>query len=159
MTANRLYFAQHGLAVDKTDDPARPLSKRGITQTTLIAAQLHKSQEAISAIFHSGKLRASQTAEIFAEYLSISNVSAVEYLSPNYDALQTIEKLSNHSVLYIGHLPHLDKLIAQLLTGNENMSIINFQNSAVLSLENDQTRYRIQAYITSDTLTFNLKDN
>ena len=150
MTVDRLYFAQHGLAVDKVDDPERPLSEQGIRQSTQMATQLHDAKVAISCIFHSGKLRALQTAEIFAKQLAINPVSAVDYLSANNDVRQSANHLDSDAALFIGHLPHLDKLTAYLLTGNENNHIINFQNSGVLCLENDQAQYHIQWYITPD---------
>ena len=70
MTADKLYFAQHGIAVSKNDDPERPLSKDGISQTKAIAKQLRQLGTPISAIFHSDKRRAQQTAEIFYSLLN-----------------------------------------------------------------------------------------
>ncbi len=75
---HRIYFAQHGLAVDKTEDPERPLSPAGRDQTKTIANTLLDSKISVSNIFHSEKLRASQTAEIFARILKISSLSAIE---------------------------------------------------------------------------------
>ena len=153
MTAHRLYFAQHGLALDKSEDPQRPLSEHGIAQTNLIAEQLRNSQMTLTNIFHSGKLRAAQTAAIFAEQLNSSNVSAVDYLSPNGDVQQTIQHLDVNAALYIGHLPHLDKLISHLVTGDEDLSLIKLRNSAVLCLQSSHEHYQIQWYLAPDLLT------
>lgn len=153
MTSHRLYFAQHGLAVDKAENPERPLSDVGSAQTRQIASQLRNSQVNFSKIFHSGKLRAAQTAEIFAEQLNVASVSAIDSLAPNGDIHQTTRSLDAKSALYVGHLPHLDKLISHLITGNENSTIIKLQNSAVLCLENTNTHFQILWYLTPDLFT------
>ena len=147
MTINRLYFVQHGLAVDKAENPDRPLSASGIEQTKLVAAQLSKQQVPISKIFHSGKLRASQTADIFAKRLGVSTVSDVDYLSPNCDISVITPLLDTDAALYVGHLPHLDKLSSFLLTDDENKSIIHFQNSGVLCLGCSKQNYQIEWYL------------
>ncbi len=147
MTINRLYFAQHGLAVDKAENPDRPLSATGIEQTGLMAAQLSKQLATISNIFHSGKLRASQTADIFAKRLNVPTTSAVDYLSPNSDIALITASLDTDSALYIGHLPHLDKLSSYLLTGDESKSIMHFHNSGVLCLERFQQNYQVAWYL------------
>ncbi len=148
MTINKLYFAQHGLAVDKTENPNRPLSASGIEQTELMAAQLSQQRVTISKIFHSGKLRASQTADIFAKRLSVATVSAVDYLSPNSDVSIVTALLDTDAALYVGHLPHIDKFTSTLLTGDENKSIIYFQNSGVLCLESAPQNFQVKWYLT-----------
>jgi len=148
MTMDRVYFAQHGLAVEKSDDPERPLSPEGVEQTELVARQLREQHATISKIFHSEKLRASQTAEIFAEQLGISAVSAVDYLSPNSDISIITTSLDTDSALYVGHLPHLDKLSSYLLTGDKNSHIIHFQNSAVLCLTSSPQNYQVAWFLT-----------
>jgi len=148
MTTFTVYFVQHGLAVDKTDDPERPLSQAGIHQSKIIARALHDSKTSISSVFHSGKLRASQTAEIFAETVKLSTTSAVMGLSPNDDVILLAQNLNTNHALYIGHLPHLEKLVSYLVTGNENGNIIKFQNSAVVCLEKNENHYQLKWYLT-----------
>jgi phosphohistidine phosphatase len=147
MTANRLYFVQHGLAVSKTDNPERPLSDDGIKQTRAIARQLHSSNIPVSSIFHSGKLRAQQTAEIFASILNVKNAEAIEHLSPNDDIALTRQHLNVDQALYVGHLPHLEKLTSSLITGREKPEVISFQNSAVACLEKHNSLYHIRWYL------------
>ncbi len=148
MTANRIYFAQHGLALDKIVNPDRPLSKVGIEQTSAIALQIHASDITVSQIFHSGKLRARQTAEIFAEHLSVTSVTAIDNLSPNDDVRLITQNLQTNDALYVGHLPHLEKLVSYLVTGKTEPNIIEFQNSAVLCLNKHENNYLIQWYLT-----------
>lgn len=152
MTTHRIYFAQHGLAVDKAEDPERPLSDNGVRQTKKMAEAIHLSAVQISEIFHSGKLRASQTAEIFAAALNVSTVSAIDGLSPNDDVTLLTQNLDINNALYVGHLPHLEKLVAYLVAGDEDNNIIKFQNSAVVYLEKNKDNYLLQWYLTPKLL-------
>ena len=152
MTAKRIYFAQHGLAVDKADDPERPLSQAGIDQTKAIVKILQDSETPVSSVFHSGKLRAAQTAEIFANAMNISSTSPAEGLSPNDDVALLAKQLNVNHALYVGHLPHLEKLVAHLVTGDEDDNIVMFQNSAVVCLEKNEDYYKLRWYLTPELL-------
>ena len=145
-----IYFAQHGLAVDKSDDPERPLSEAGIQQTQSIADRLCISNTPVSRIFHSGKLRATQTAEIFASTLAVPTLSIADQLSPNDDATLLANSLNEDNALYVGHLPHLEKLVSFLATGNNEHNIIKFQNSAVVCLIKVDSHYQIKWFLTSE---------
>ncbi len=149
--AHRVYFSQHGLAIDKTENPQRPLSPAGIKQTMVVAKQLHTSGAAISRIFHSDKLRALQTAEIFASNLNITQISTHTHLSPNDEVSLLADTLINNA-LYVGHLPHLEKLASYLVTADTGSGILKFQNSAVLCLEKTDEQYFIHWYLTPDLL-------
>ncbi len=153
MSVNKLYFAQHGLAIDKTDNPERPLSTAGIEQTEAIARHLQRSAIPISQIFHSGKLRALQTAEIIASVCNIKSVSAIDYLSPDADVTLIAENLTFNNALYIGHLPHLEKLITYLVTSRQNEAIIKFHNSGIACLEYENKHYHLKWYVSPDELS------
>jgi phosphohistidine phosphatase len=148
MTADRIYFAQHGLAVDKAENPERPLSDTGIQQTKKMAETLYHAKATISGIFHSGKLRASQTADIFAATSGISTTTMIEGLSPNDDVELLAKNLVMDNALYIGHLPHLAKLVNRLVSVNENSNIIKLQNSAVVCLGKIDNSYQLLWYLT-----------
>ena len=148
---HRVYFSQHGLAIDKTENPQRPLSPAGVKQTQSVAKQLLASGIPVSRIFHSGKLRATQTAEIFASNLNIAQISTHAHLSPDDDVSLFADTLENHA-LYVGHLPHLEKLVSYLVSGETAPCILKFQNSAVLCLEKTGLQYFIHWYLTPDLL-------
>ena len=150
---NRIYFAQHGLAVSKEEDPCRPLSSAGIEQTTRIANQLRASNVLISDIYHSGKLRAQQTAQIYAAALNSPSLTISDYLSPNDDIKQLAIKLKARQTLYVGHLPHLEKLTTYLVTGQEAPAVLSLKNSAVVCLEKDADSYTVQWYLTPELLS------
>lgn len=153
MTAGRLYFAQHAIAMSKTENPERPLSDAGTQQTLSVARQLQAADLPISQIFHSGKLRAEQTANIFAATFNITSVSAIDYLSPNDDVNLLTANLNTDNALYVGHLPHLEKLVSFLVTGSTAAGIITFQNSAAVCLERINNKYSVQWYLTPTLAT------
>ena len=155
--AYKIYFAQHGLAVDKAKDPERPLSLSGEQQTKAVANILLDSATPVTRIFHSGKLRAAQTAEIFSDILKVPSISAIKGMSPNDDVTLLAQQLNVEHALYIGHLPHLEKLASYLLTGNENANIIKFQNSGILCLEKDSLQYHIKWLLTPELTSITSK--
>jgi phosphohistidine phosphatase len=148
MTADKLYFAQHGIAVSKNDDPERPLSKEGISQTKAIAKQLRQLDIPVSAIFHSDKLRAQQTADIFSSTLNLASMSELDHLSPGSDLTLIDQTFTKNNALYIGHLPNLEKIVSSLVTGDAESNIIKFQNSAVIGLEKSGDYYQVDCYLT-----------
>ncbi len=150
---NRIYFAQHGLAVNKEEDANRPLSAAGIEQTTRIAKQLSISKIPVSDIYHSGKLRAQQTAEIYATALNIPSLLISNHLSPNDDVKQFAEKLKFNHALYVGHLPHLEILCTYLVTGRETPTVLSFKNSAIVCLQENAEVYTVQWYLTPEIIS------
>jgi phosphohistidine phosphatase len=148
-----VYFAQHGLAVDKTENPDRPLSRNGITQTEAVAKALQVAKTPIKHIFHSGKLRATQTAEIFAQALNINSISSIDGLAPNDEVSLLAQNMNTNDSLYVGHLPHLEKMVAYLVTETTDMTIVKFQNSAVACLKKNDTRYHLQWYLPPELVT------
>ena len=155
MSARRIYLAQHGLALDKAVDPERPLSDQGTSQTRAVAEQLQLTNINVSRIFHSGKLRARQTAEIFASALAVDDIDSTDNFSPNDDVRQTVSQLTFDDALYIGHLPHLDKLVSLLVSGDEASGVLMFQNSAVVCLEKDTSKdnYSIRWYLSDNLIS------
>ena len=135
------YFVQHGKAVTKDIDKSRPLSDEGVNETRAMAKNLVHNQLRITRICHSGKERAAQTANIFADELDLSSTEILEGMSPNDDvkAFSTSQLTPDSAdTMYIGHLPHLDKLISYLLCKNESANCVTFQNSAVACIETDK---------------------
>jgi len=137
----RLYLIQHAEAKSKEDDPQRPLTQRGSRDTRKIASYLREhSGSGNHRIVHSGKLRARQTAEIINEYLgSDIELTEEEGLKPrdNPEIWAKIIEKTKDDLIIVGHLPHLYRLVSKLLTGDENLKLVTFQNSGLLCLEQE----------------------
>lgn len=148
MPLNQIYFSQHGLALNKAENAARPLSSDGIRQTQTIADQLKTSCIPVSKIFHSGKLRAQQTAEIFATTLITPAPTMLSGMLPMDDYKILKDSLNTDQALYVGHLPHLNKVISSLVTETTAKQIVQFKNSGIICLTNNNNTYSVSWYLT-----------
>ena len=136
----KVYLLQHAEAKSKEEDPQRPLSdlgKKNIQKVSEFAAKINLS---IAEIWHSDKLRAQQTADIFAEALGISDkVKECQGLTPNDTVMDLSDQLMSRTenIAIIGHLPFLDKLSCLLLCGSETAHIMNFKMGGIVCLNKD----------------------
>lgn len=137
-----LYLVQHARAQPKEDDPQRPLSGQGQADIGKVAAFLgERGTVQVSRILHSGKLRARQTAEALAERLKATgSVSETDGLAPLDDPTVWAGRLADtdEDLMLAGHLPHMSKLAALLLTDNAEQPVIRFQMGGVVCLERDE---------------------
>ena len=134
-----LYLAQHGDALSKEQDPNRPLSAKGRQDVGRMAAFLARTRPAISRVVHSGKVRAMQTALVFAETLGPGRIieEAVEGLGPK-DPPGLVADVVNDwtdDTMLVGHLPHLGRLTGLLVAGNAEETVVHFQPGTVVCLE------------------------
>ena len=148
------YFVQHGKAHSKDIDETRPLSDDGIDETLAIAKQLTKNKLLISQICHSGKKRAAQTAEIIAAELGLNSTQIIEWLNPNDDVKhfsQTQLTQLTADTMFVGHLPHLNRLVSYLLCNDETANCVTFQNSAIVCIDTIDGESSLLWYITPET--------
>lgn len=135
----KAYLVQHGKAIDEKEDPRRPLSKEGIAETKKMA-ELAAASGAIkpALIFHSGKLRAKQTADIFEKSLNPPKGELeLDSIAPLDDILRAIEVITSEpeDIMIVGHLPHLSKVVSKLVAGDEEKLIAAFRNSGIICVE------------------------
>lgn len=139
----RLYLVQHGLAKNNAEDPKRPLTNEGLEETRKVAAYVSRLEIVqLNKIYHSGKTRAHQTADVFGEHLMLpGGVEQADGLAPLDNPAVWAERIKSvdEDIMLVGHLPHLAKLTALLLTGDPELEIVRFRNSAVVQLELDES--------------------
>lgn len=143
----KLYLVQHGKSKSEEEDPQRGLSKEGMEETEKMASFLSSISLIASRIFCSPKLRACQTAEIFASQLHPAPlVEERDGLAPGEDPLIWKERLENETgdLMLVGHLPHLAGLVSLLLYGDSRREIVHFVNSGVLCLEKENDSWSIK---------------
>lgn len=145
-----VYFVQHGIAHAKEVDPSRALSDQGSLEVHKVARYLKAHNITVDKICHSGKLRARQTAVIFSQLLAVKELVEFAGMAPGDDPELLTQQISENAVMYIGHLPNLSRVVAQLVTGDGNRSIIKFQNAAVLCIEMDESSAAIKWFLTAD---------
>jgi len=137
-----LYLVQHGQSLAKEIDPNRALSSEGRKEIVKVAKFASNEGIKISNIYHSGKLRASQTAELFSENLKVDNIEELNGLSPLDDAKSFVDTFhfADKSMI-IGHLPFMNHLTSLLITGDQDKSVIQFQNAGIICLDQDETNH------------------
>lgn len=147
------YLVRHGEAKSGIEDLARPLTERGREEVTRVARHVGTLGFRIPEIRHSGKLRARQTAEIFAEFLRPARgVHEMEGLAPGdhpRKARAAIEA-ADEPLMLVGHLPHLSRLASALLLSNPEPEIVQFTASAIACLARHEGTFRLQWVLTPD---------
>ncbi len=146
----KIYLAQHAEAVDKSVDPARPISTDGALNAAKVGAHIAKQGVSINAIRHSGRLRARQTAELYAEHLGVSVIAESAGMNPNDDIKEFINGLNIDGALYVGHLPHLDKTLSYLIGGNRDQGVLIFKNAGIACIEIGDAEPSLHWYISPD---------
>ena len=150
-----VFLVQHGQARSKEEDPERHLTDRGREESELVAKYLsEKLDQKVHIIYHSGKSRARETAEIFARYLEpIEGLKEDPRLAPLEDPNAWVEIINNldKNIMIVGHLPHLSKLTSILLIGDSDKEIVKFRYSGVLCLERGE-KWFIKFYVVPDIL-------
>jgi len=132
-----LYLVQHGQPKAESEDSQRPLTDKGKSEVESVARHIANSGVTIHRIFHSGKLRARQTAELFAQYLApAQGVAEKSGLGPTDEPgeAKRIVQQAEDSVMLVGHLPHLSRLASLLLLDNAEKEVISFKMGGVVCL-------------------------
>lgn len=137
----KLYLVQHGEAKSEREDPERPLTDRGREEIERISKAAKPLAIAPAVVYHSGKLRARQTAEIFGKTLNLP-LQLEEGLNPNDPVQPWAERISkeDRDLMIVGHLPFLEKFSSFLLCGDENARIIRFRYGAIVCLEQKEDK-------------------
>ncbi len=140
----KLYLIQHGEAKPEEEDPERSLTARGEKEVLAVAKMAEGLRIMPSKIYHSGKLRAKQTAEIIATVLKIpdSLVQPVQGLNPNDDIYAWAERISKEKedLMLVAHLPFLEKLASFLLCGDERARDVMFRYGAIVCFEQKEEK-------------------
>ncbi len=151
----KLFLVQHGEAKTKQQDPDRSLTDRGIADTKKAVQWMNKISEPVNQIRHSGKKRAEQTAQIFAGFLNPPRGSVtVTDLNPNDDVRIVAGRLGeqDESLMIVGHLPHLSRLVGLLLTGDPENHVVKFMNSGVVCLTGQDKQWTLSWAVIPDNI-------
>ncbi len=136
----QVYLMQHGAANSEVEDPQRRLTAEGAKTVERMAAYLASLPLHLDRIEHSGKERARQTAEIVAAHLyPAEGTRQVAGLAPNDDVGPMQEQLQSvaSSLMIVGHLPYLSRLVSVLLGVQPERTLVSFQMGGVVHLERD----------------------
>lgn len=141
-----IYLVQHGEALPEAQDPERGLSELGRAETRRIGEVAAGYHVRVAKIEHSGKKRARQTAEIFAELLRPRRgVGERGGLAPKDDVLPVAAALEPASdLMLVGHLPFMQRLLGQLVVGDPGRRLFQFQGGGIVCLDRDEMGWFIR---------------
>lgn len=133
-----LYLVQHAEAKKEEEDPARGLTEKGLQDIRKVSTSVANLNLKISQIFHSGKTRALQTADVLSEYLKPEKgLFETDGLAPLDEPQIWAGRISNMNgdTVLVGHLPHLGSLASLLLCGDKENNVIDFKMGGVVCLK------------------------
>src|SRR5881628_3603814 len=136
-----VFLVHHGDAVGPDVDPRRPLSAAGRDAVERLAAEAAVRGARPIVVWHSGKLRAKQTAEAFWRACNaLAELSATRDLQPDDPPAWIRDRLraEPRDVLIAGHFPHLPRLLA-LLLGDPEGTARDFPLHGVVALVTHDT--------------------
>lgn len=132
-----IYLVHHADAVGPEVEPQRPLSIAGRSHAEQLAVAAAARGVKPVAIWHSGKLRAKQTAEPFLRLCNpLAEFSAIRGLQPT-DPPGSIKDLvtgEQREVMLVGHMPNLPRVLTLLVRGDES-SLLSFPLHGAIALE------------------------
>ncbi len=116
----KLYLLRHGKAVRDDEDRTRPLTPRGERQSRWLGETMKGRGFRVDRILHSEKLRARQTASLFAAVAAPSaRLELVDGLLPEDEVDPWADRFaeSREDVLLVGHNPFMERLAWRLVGG------------------------------------------
>jgi len=144
-----LYIVRHGKAAKGAKDRLRPLTKRGIRETSTVASFLKRLGVQPSVIWHSDRVRAVETARILEILQPKRGLIEQKHMGPDdpiVPMLRLIEK-GESDVMIVGHLPHLGKLVANLINAKKSDDILRFPPSTTVILTDQEGEWSIEAVL------------
>ena len=147
-----LYLVHHGVAVGPEVDPRRPLSPAGLANVERLASQAAARGAKPTVVWHSGKLRAKQTAEAYWRACNaLAEFSATRDLQPGDPPSWMRDRLRGESrdILIVGHFPHLPRLLELLLPGEDAPGAFPLHGVVALSTHDDGEQWSEQWRLTN----------
>ncbi|MBS3809256.1 MAG: phosphohistidine phosphatase SixA [Desulfobacterales bacterium] len=131
-----LFLVQHGKNLSKDIDPDQSLSEQGVKDVGHIGDTAAGYNILVGRIRHSGKKRARQTAEIFAEKLRVTDVGEAEGLKALDDPAEFAKNINpGENLMLVGHLPFMERMASFLTTGSTDYTVFKFQNGGIVCLD------------------------
>lgn len=152
----KLYLVQHAKAASKDADPQRPLTEEGRRDIQKVAAFIKSLTLSVDYLWHSGKTRARQTADVLSEVVEVKKeMAAHDGLSPNDNVTVLKNELisGRQDIMIVGHLPFLPKLASLLLTSSESSNTVAFKNAGIVCLDySDDNQWQFDWLIIPELL-------
>ena len=136
-----IVLVHHGDALGPDVEPMRPLSGPGRAASARLAAAAAARGVSPEVVWHSGKLRARQTAELFWRACNPrAAVSAARGLQPTDPPGRLRDQLygDTRSIVVVGHMPHLVRLLRVLCGEPPDSATTDFPIHGCVALERQE---------------------
>jgi phosphohistidine phosphatase len=140
-----VFLMRHGDALPATENPQRPLSPHGRRRVEEVARRAVERGVRVSAIYHSGILRAKETAELVAEYVSaVRGMAPLAGLMPEDDPaiLKPELEVAADSILLVGHLPFMSRLAGLLVNNDPEQPVVEFSPASIVCCTRSAPRWK-----------------
>lgn len=151
---------RHGASAPGPVDRARTLTPEGEAAVAAVAARAAARGMGADHVYHSGYLRARQTATILARALGIEHRVAVrEGLQPDDHDVQTARWLLGEArhgtaarVALVSHMPFLGRLLGRLVESETTAPAVAFDAGTLVKLvsSTDASGFRIDWVLSPD---------
>jgi phosphohistidine phosphatase len=139
-----IYLVHHGDAVGSDVNPMRPLSDRGHLHVQRLAEEAAVRGAKPDVVWHSGKMRARQTAEaIWRRCNPLAAFSATRGLQPTDPTAWIVDTIAGdtRNIALVGHFPHLPRLLGRLLASDPDAGPADFPLHGIVALESEAGRW------------------
>ncbi len=138
----QLFLVHHGDALPPHVDFQRPLSPTGLARVGQVAQQAATDGANPAVVWHSGKLRARQTADAFRQACNpTAEFRAVKGLQPTDPPDRMADEMTAEAsvaqardIMLVGHMPNIHRLLCLLVEGTTE-GTIQFPAHGIVALE------------------------
>jgi phosphohistidine phosphatase len=151
----KIYLARHGQYNSADVDPLKGLSDTGKAEIGRLAEALRGLDINVAIIWHSGKARAEETAQILAAAVKSANGLIKQTgLNPDdpVDDVATEIQTLDRNLMIVGHLPFMAKLTAKLLTGDSARCAVNFPTGSIICLDYNRGKWSLDWFINPQVI-------
>lgn len=134
----KLYLVQHGDALAKEVDPERPLNNQGRQDVQRLARFLADRGVHVSRVWHSGRIRAQQTAALLAARVALGGAAEAHAgLAPNDLPKSVVSTLADldEDAMVVGHQPFMGRLVTRLVTSSDEGATVAYRPGSIVCLE------------------------
>lgn len=136
----KLYLVRHGKAEDGYPDHGRALTEKGRAEFTRFSRFIRANfQVGPIKTFHSGLVRAEQTAAILVKELGLSSQSIIEadQLEPMANPYEWAKRLRDETkdIMLVGHNPYMSLMTSILVGGEAGRETVKFSKGTMVCLE------------------------
>jgi len=146
----QLYIMRHGQAATPDGAMESELTRAGRLAIEQLAVRFSQSLSqqglSLSTIFHSGKKRAEQTANIMAKsIIANTGCSILAGMRPNDDPQNIIETINHWQAptLIVSHLPFIPRLGEILAGSNAEVRTIDILPGTIITLQPSNHHWQI----------------